>query len=462
MPEFERLLSAITTRTRRTRALSAFGLALLIGSGSLLCVVIVCHLLRTPIALRLPFGLGMAAVSSLSALLVAILAGSKPVDLARLLLGLDTRLEAHARLSSLYELHRTHGNRVFQEALSPLVMQRKSEYLEALRIRRAHVGAIAVGAVFIVLLAGSPWLGSVLWATASEPVAMSGEPRGAEATAEEGVVAEPEDEPVLEATPPSPDAGSSAGLLLDDVLGDLRSSRGADPEEPIDEDALTASEPSGTIQLEEEEASSLRDLLAAISERIRQTRSGELSEGERAAISEIVSEASDPLASDLEGLLGESDPDQARERIERLLSTTESFPETDESEAPPGIEADAESLDAPSEREPSTSRDTSEDQTTGGEDAPDAYPISDFDSGKEGLPELVEAQLPGEFGDTGGFVEYITKGVPVEPQESEAAEPASFVVDYERMESILDARSIPGNAYEVVRTYFELITEGGP
>jgi len=75
-------------------------------------------------------------------------------------------------------------------------------------------------------------------------------------------------------------------------------------------------------------------------------------------------------------------------------------------------------------------------------------------------PDVVEAEIVGSVGDEGTISEYITAGVPIEYGNGRVAETQTFDVDYERAEAILTARSIPQNAREIVRDYFELISEG--
>ena len=58
--------------------------------------------------------------------------------------------------------------------------------------------------------------------------------------------------------------------------------------------------------------------------------------------------------------------------------------------------------------------------------------------------------------------EFITEGVPIEWMPGALDEEPSFQVSYERIVSVLRERGVPEGAIEIVRDYFNAITEGGP
>ena len=56
--------------------------------------------------------------------------------------------------------------------------------------------------------------------------------------------------------------------------------------------------------------------------------------------------------------------------------------------------------------------------------------------------------------------EFVTKGVPVVISPSETRT-GTYIIDFERIESILHERGLPEEALDSVRRYFELITQSG-
>ena len=93
----------------------------------------------------------------------------------------------------------------------------------------------------------------------------------------------------------------------------------------------------------------------------------------------------------------------------------------------------------------------------------DGYGGPSDEDAQLGQAGFVREQPPSTIGSTGEFVDdFVTKGVPVEIAPSDAGD-ASHIMDFERMDSILQERGLPDEALDSVRKYFELIThpEGG-
>ena len=88
--------------------------------------------------------------------------------------------------------------------------------------------------------------------------------------------------------------------------------------------------------------------------------------------------------------------------------------------------------------------------------------IANFDILQEQQAGFVPTDLAATIGSTGEFEEFLTKGVPVEPRPTEAGGVDRYTVNHETLRAILDGRPIPPEAREVVRQYFETITQGGP
>ena len=96
----------------------------------------------------------------------------------------------------------------------------------------------------------------------------------------------------------------------------------------------------------------------------------------------------------------------------------------------------------------------------GGEDGLGGTPGDEPDPETAGF---VEEEAPSSIGEEGEFVdEFVTKGVPIEMTTSISGT-TSHLVDFERMDSILQDRDLPDEAQASIRRYFELITqpEGG-
>ena len=97
---------------------------------------------------------------------------------------------------------------------------------------------------------------------------------------------------------------------------------------------------------------------------------------------------------------------------------------------------------------------------TGGQDGLGVISGDDPQPGEVGF---IREEPPSSVGKEGEFIdEFVTKGVPVEIGPSQDGV-GTHVVDFERMDSILQDRDLPDEAVDSVRRYFELITqpEGG-
>ena len=70
-------------------------------------------------------------------------------------------------------------------------------------------------------------------------------------------------------------------------------------------------------------------------------------------------------------------------------------------------------------------------------------------------------QAPATIGGQGAFEDFLTGGVPIEIPSDGNAPSLPYVVDFQRIQSILQSRGIGSDAVEAVRKYFKTITEGG-
>jgi len=470
MAPLDRLFDDLSRRDRRVRFLSWLAVLLPATSGALLILSLTLHAFGVPFVAGPASGIILATVAVCASTVASAVVALRPVNLATLLYRLDAAVDGEARLSSLHEARKTGSSRFYEEALTPLVEERSSRYAMILRLTRGARLRVLLGLVLVALVAFSPWIGASLRPD-----------RVASGPGSEGFLAAPpevESEEELDETA-EPDASEESAVgdeaVLDDVLESLRTSRTNPDDEVVEElpDAARLEEMQG------DGPTTFVGFLFELSERIRNSGAAELSAEERSLISEILPEVEEELAADLEGLLNDPSADEAQERIERLLSADASFPEIDADALASDVSGNAESVGAfdptdssgdptapdgesvsPSDEEGGQG-DAEGDATSREHDEEGIYPVTDFDGPEDEVPELVEAELPTEIGESGGVIEYITQGVPIEPPEGDSEDGPAYVVDFERMRSILDARTISADAYEIVQRYFEAITQGG-
>jgi len=469
MPHLDRLFEKLDRKARRIRFLSRFALLFPAAAGAGVVLALALHAVGLSFPARMTSGVILAVSSFGLAAVAASLLSLGRIQRGKLLFALDTLVDQEGRLSALYEVRRTGSSRLYERALAPLVAARADRYVAALRLSRRSRICIVLGLVAVVILVVTPWIGAAVRPAAGPPEAGGEPPTASSATADAGSDRGEEDRerPVEDGTLPP----ESEGVVLDDVLESLRSSR-TTPDDEIVEDLPTS--PEAVEAATAGRPTSFAGFLFELSERISSAGDVEMSEAERGLISEILPDVDEEIAADLEALLSESDPDAAKETIERLLQSEEGFPDVDltplDSDATRQGEETAGRDSGEPEQAPADESAESEmaQGDAAGETARDresedgAYPITDFGDTEEPVPELVEAELSAELGETGDLFEYITRGVPIEPPDQGADETSPYVVDFDRIRSILDGRSIPADAYEVVQRYFETITEGGP
>ncbi|MBU0595530.1 hypothetical protein KJ567_02450, partial [Candidatus Bipolaricaulota bacterium] len=236
--------------------------------------------------------------------------------------------------------------------------------------------------------------------------------------------------------------------------------------------------------------------LESILERMREEGGG-LTNDEREQIRQQAGQANDPqLVDSLMDLLGESDPQGIENMLESLLSTFDPDnppPDSDESEGgsqavplqeddpnwSPDIplgdggrpdESEQNPEAEPEEAEPGDAEGEGQRQEglgPGHEENPDMRG-GDEVANAESLapdreqPDYSREDAPSTIGETGDFTSFITEGVPVEVPSHFDPDEDAFIVDFERIQSILHTRGVPEDVVNTVRTYFELITQGGP
>ena len=76
-------------------------------------------------------------------------------------------------------------------------------------------------------------------------------------------------------------------------------------------------------------------------------------------------------------------------------------------------------------------------------------------------PQFTRHEIVGNIGSSGDFKDFVTKGVPLEQAPETESGPPSLSVDYDRLRALLSARSLSPGTEEIVRRYFDEITQGG-
>ena len=499
MSDFSQLVAAAERRARRMSGLRTAGSVLLLGEGLLLLGVLALRLLR--IEIPSDAWSPIAAVACAVAAWIGYAFGRRKIPaLPALLLRLDFALDLDARLSSLHELRLRGDRSPYRRRLEALLDLSAFDWRKGIPTPRFGVTALAsgVGCLGVVVflsfhplpppLSETPAVDST--ATSSRGSSQDQTDLGAPIESLPGIPPTMEAEDAIPQTEPASDATDAQPFRLDDVLSEL--SR-LDSSDPVLGDAPT-DELDRLLYERREEAAALGEMLESILERIRHEGGG-LTEDERQSLREQAGQMGSPQAVEaLMDLLEENDPEVVEDMIESMLSTL------DQDDTPPDGEPDtgggSQSM-GPSDEEGSESEDSltdidpgeptegdtgevgpagSESDPSGGtdpglvqtdEDSRQPYggeggaPAMEGDPDEEREAGFIREEAPATLGASGDVSPFITEGVPIEIPSSDSA-PASYVVDYTRMQSILRARDMPDDAVDTVRQYFETITRGGP
>lgn len=419
-----------------------------------------------------------------------LLGRKREADLPRLLLQIDLALGTGERLCSLYELRRRNSGRAFRRRIEESLGKRPLKWKKGLPVGPSHLVPLMVGAltlsVAFLLIALSPALS--LDRITEEPPALvrvSPEARAVAPSSEllkipsEGSESRPD-------SSPQPKAFPNHGL--EDPLSEIW-------EVPAAGGLLMDERADLTDLLEEQHTLSraLSELLSRIEERLQHEGAG-LTEEERSALSELLPQVANPqLRQALEALLEEEDQKALEKHVEQAqaLARAQALPEEGPSNgthkepffplAPEGEgdrtftwsspEASGEAVDTEGDHQSSSTGESQssaseEDRLAGGDD-------EDLFGGVEGeagelestahAPGFIPAELIGAIGSQGDFQEFLTKGVPLEQNPGLGKEAGHFSVDYETLRALLEGRAIPTESQEMVRMYFQVITQqGGP
>jgi hypothetical protein len=519
--DYSQLLHAIESRARRLRGLSVASSAMGGLSLAALAAMIAVRLLRIPLSY---WSLSAFVLPSLAAAALGYGLGrlGRP-RIPYLLLRIDDALRLDARFSSLYELRQRGGDSIFRQRIEAEVRDAMSEWRTALPVgRRTILGcsagacciALAVGLAFVPLpnAAGSPLDMLAQTSTVSQdrlpddagslakpmtqPTAPSTLRTDAELDRELGVptLDRPDrdqtledvmrglsgmspDEAVLVSTSPNEieelarlqrEAMRAITQLLEDIRDRLENSPPSDRPELTEEerDALQRELDRGGLPPEVQDG--LNELMnrprprtveEIVEQLIEQFEDKEQGEGEPSEGGESGPPRSTAVAPDLQDIedlldaLGQASSDE-EEGFETAVppgpDEGEGRPEGSDVHGAPSAGDQPDGIGDPGIEDPGQ---------TGGSEGPGGS----SDEENERRTGLIREEERAKIGSEGEFAsEFVTEGVPIELMPGSDGEEASFRVSYEQIVSILRERGVPEGAIEIVRDYFNAITEGGP
>ncbi len=513
--DFSRFLRSVDSRARTVRGLSVASAAFATLSLTSVAGMLAVRLLRIPFSY---WTLAAFVVPPLAAAAFGYAIGrSRELRIPRLLLRIDDALGLNARLSSLYELRQRGGHSVFRQRIESEVRDVAEGWRAALPIARRTVIGGSAGAFLVALAVGLAFV--PLPSVPASPLDMLEQNS---THSEEPYASDSQAASLTEAIAPSTlrtseEAGQEAGVpslgapdrdqMLEDVMRDLA---GISPDEAV----LVPISPDEIEQLARQQSEALRaisQLLEAIRDRIENSPeedASELTEKEIEALQRELERGGLPpeVEEGLNELMNRPQSRSAEEIVEDLIEQLGGGEESEsgvpqdgelgppESTAvapnPQGIEEFLDELERASADEPgpegglppgpddASGPDSEGDGTpSSGERPPmigaDGVEDPDRLGGNEGAPGLSDEDEEREagfireeervkIGTEGSFInEYATEGVPIEWVSTPDGEEPGPRVSYEQITSILRERGVPEGAIEIVRTYFNAITEGG-
>lgn len=421
---FDPFVSAVVRRARGERFVRLLGSYGTWIAGIGFAVSLIAQFVPIgPTAARI-LQLGILAVVPVATLAVSWLAARKLLSTSDILFDLDRRLSTEARISSLFVLVRTGQTGYFADQLIDLVARRSEGWQQAYRPTWRVWGSLAAATCLTVAIGA---LASVEKAprVVSESPVLPPATVVSEAAAPEDVE-QPESEVVEEAP-----MDWIAQALAD--LEEARETSGpADVPEEFDPDAVEL-------------------YTSALLEEMREEGARPLTSEELERLSDLATTAPPELGDALDAVLAEDDPDDIERQLEVIADYAQQQAQLADLLAAEDRPTNEEAADQPL---PSSQE--------GGDEEDTLHPMTGFDQGDDTEPSLREAPLPGEPGTTGDVFEYITGGVPIELRsDGEGTSGEQLVVDYERVQTILDTRALPEDAFETVRRYYELVANEG-
>lgn len=489
MDRLSALERAIARRYRALQGLRSAGIAFVSAASIALAASVAarCSAIRPGLAICV----GVMLVAGLAAVAGFVVGHARRFNLPRLLLFVDLALGTGERLSSLHELRLRDASPFLQRRIEERLTQSPPAWGRAVRAGRAEIlpwvtGSAALGAALVLALsatvATAPGPASPSTGVASReapqtrktseasPPARPGEPAGSAAdvlTPEQGEMAEPLVDVLAELLPTRP----SRGLVgpTEDAMKDERRTGGGSSEglsSLLTEIARRSQERAPQdFGLTEQERSDLRDLAeglpdSALREALLAILAGETGD----AVKEQIAKA--------QGLLSGGDSTEE----EMSLGAVPGEPNGDgrqgaseaEDELPQGTasgngDRDAAGDEAEAGANPEAAgAEGASSASSGGHGAGPRRSGSDEAASLQ-APGLVPEQLLSEWGASGDVRRFMTKGLPFEPPSDEPnGSPVALALDVETLQSLFETRALAPQLQDLVRTYFETITQGEP
>jgi len=456
-------------RSRRLRALTVGGWAFLgAAAASALYTGLAWYVFGVQLD---PLRIGLlAGVPWLVGLLFFLALLRRPVDLGGVLLAMDYRLGLEALFSSLYEIDQRSPTSFLRKRLERRAAHAFPEWREGLPMPLRFVLSSA-GGLLLVIGVSLVGIQSATYVPSVDLRAILDEMKEAQRmTLEEAEDAASEDEGA--SISGITGASETADGGLDRLLSDLGL---ATDDRTTSEDAQGAIEVGADPLLEE----ALETWLGEVGERFGHGKSFLTPEQQESLV--MAAQSREPIVqSALDRVLEAGSRDEVESALADLADALREtqmgqLASDDSTRVTPAGGEGSESGDQGSGKplalqdtdtsggagSPSGSEQAGQEEETGLRDDPEpstfygqTAPTDPSESG------LTIEEVPTSVSDAGDVRTYLTLGVPIEFDSNES-EGTSASVDYDRIDMILESRSLSADATDIVRKYFQSITEGG-
>ena len=469
MHSFREVVDALERRDGRLRGMVSAGWAV----AATACLAFVLALTFTFLRRPLPtWTMPLLAGTGLLAATVTFFVGAHARrPRSRLLLEVDIRLGLDARLSTLLEIEEHRGPKVFSERLFRDVVRIAPEWKRALPVPRRlpFLAVVPLAAVALALalplfsphparsdaLGRRPALSAAIAPTALDS---GGAPEARnddeEVTSGHAAAGSPA---------PARSAASMNQRTLSEILSELRPALASSSAAwAPGSDAATGPESEDASAALHQELERLQSRLEANGDLPSAKEIQRLRDAAAAASPDLAKAVDEAAASDVEAL---------RRTISQLLSPSASqgAPASDatrsdvRSNEEPSDAADATAGSLPSPGTPEDGASSGASTGAKGETSPSAAmpnetPIFD----EAGVGDVAPVAAPAVLGVSGDVSSYITRGVPVEQASDTTGQVATWTLDPGQVQSLLSARDLPAGAAEIIRDYFQRITEETP
>ena len=470
MHSFREVVAVLERRDGRLRGMVWAGWVLAAAACLAFVLALVFALLGHPLpAWAMPL---LAAAGLVAAAVAFVLRIRARRPRCRLLLEVDVRLGLDARLSSLLEMEEHGGPKLFFERLFRDVVRIAPEWKRALPIPRCIPFLAAATLLGTALALALPLLS--LHPARSRDAGLGPSPSAtvAPAALDSGGASEVRDAdgaaaPNLTVAGSPVPATSTAGMsqrTLSEILSELR---------PALASSSAASVPGSEAAtgLESEDAdAALHQELESLQKRLEAGGQAP-SAHEIQRVRDAAAATSPDLAKTVEAAAAASDMDALRQTISQLLSpsASQAAPTTHSTRSDvrsssdePSKSADATTDSPPPSGAPADGASSGASAGTKGSASPSAAMPNETPIFESGVGEVAPVAAPLVVGESGGLSSYITSGVPAERAPDSTGHGPTWRLALGQVQSLLSARDLPAGAAEIIRDYFQRITEETP